>query len=390
MHWLALRMVGGLGTRQSVRLIQVLRSPQAVFRCSASELRAHGLSGSVAQSIASGCAYEDAVEQQQRLRAAAATLVPISDPRYPPLLREIFDPPLVLFARGNLVLLDSLMLGVVGTRNPSPYGLAAAEKLSTELSRAGLTITSGLARGIDTAAHLATLEAGGRTAAVFGCGVDEIYPAENRKLRDAILAKGGLLLSEFPMGAPAYPQNFPIRNRIISGLSLGVLVVEGAQFSGSGITARLAVDQGRELFAVPGNITSRQSWGPNMLIKQGAKLVQGPDDVLDELGVDARQRLRLETSRQLEIKALDDSETSPASPASDCQGSVGARLASLGPNEGLAKAVLRKLRPDSAIQLDQILEAIEGSSSTEIIAVLFELELMGLVRQMPGKRYLKV
>jgi DNA processing protein len=179
---------------------------------------------------------------------------------------------------------------VVGTRRPTPYGLAVAERLSGDLAHAGLTIVSGMARGVDTAAHKGALAAGGDTVAVLGCGVDVVYPAENRKLA-AELAVKGLIVSEFPMGATAFPQNFPIRNRIISGISLGVLVVEGAQYSGSAITAKLAMDQGREVFAVPGNITNKLAWGPNLLIKQGAKLVQDWNDVVSELPAESRRHL---------------------------------------------------------------------------------------------------
>ncbi len=220
----------------------------------------------------------------------AVSLVALPDPRYPARLREIFDPPVVLFARGRIELLGSVMLGVVGTRRPTPYGPAVTERLAADLARAGLTIVSGMARGIDTAAHKGALSVGGDTVAVLGCGVDLVYPSENRKLA-AELEEKGLVVSEFPMGAPAYPQNFPIRNRIISGMSAGVVVVEGAQYSGSAITARLAMDQGRELFAVPGNVTSKMSWGPNLLIKQGAKLVQEWNDVVAELPPQDRRRL---------------------------------------------------------------------------------------------------
>jgi len=236
LHWLALRLVPGLGTSKAGKLIEQLRSPQSIFRASRSELEASGLSGSVAQTIASGCTFEDAVDQQQKMLETGAALVPITDPRYPARLKEIFDPPIALFARGRLDLLQSVMLGVVGTRRPTTYGIAATERLSPDLAQAGLTIVSGMARGIDTAAHRSTLGIGGETTAVFGCGVDLVYPAENRKLASEIAEKG-LLLSEFPMGSPAYPQNFPIRNRVISGMSVGILVVEGAQYSGSSITA---------------------------------------------------------------------------------------------------------------------------------------------------------
>lgn len=372
LYWLALKLIPGLGTRRAGKLIERFRSPQSVFRASRSELEAFGLPGSSAQSIASGCTFEDALAQQEKMQECGATAVPISDPRYPPRLREIFDPPIVLFARGRLELLASLLLGVVGTRRPSHYGVMAAERLAADLSTAGLTIASGMARGIDTVAHRAAMDAGGNTVAVFGCGVDQLYPAENRKLRDQIAAKG-LLISEFPMGAPAYPQNFPIRNRIISGMSVGVLVVEGAQFSGSSITARLALEQGRDVFAVPGNITSKMSWGPNLLIKQGAKLVQEWNDVVVELAPDDRRRL---TGAQ---QALDLTQADrPAPPLPE------------GPMADVCRSILGVLRPDEPSQLDKLLDLLEEHSSSELIAALFELELIGLVRQLPGKHFVTV
>src|SRR3984893_5056810 len=188
LHWLGLRLVPGLGTSKAGRLIEQFRAPQAIFRASRSDLEASGLSGSVAQSIASGCTFEDAVDQQQKMLETGTALVPIADPRYPARLKEIFDPPIALFARGRLELLQSIMLGVVGTRRPTVYGTAAAERLSADLAQAGLAIVSGMARGIDTSAHRAALDVGGDTVAVFGCGVDLVYPAENRKLSSEITA----------------------------------------------------------------------------------------------------------------------------------------------------------------------------------------------------------
>lgn len=290
LHWLALRLVPGLGTRKAGTLIERFRTPQAIFRASRTELELSGLSGAVAQSIASGCSFEDAADQHDKMLKAGAVAITMGDPRYPELLRQIFDPPIVLFARGDISLLNTLALAVVGTRRPTPYGIAVSERFSGDLARAGLTIVSGMARGIDTAAHRGTLSASGKTVAVLGCGVDVVYPSENRKLAADIAAQG-LIISEFPMGSVAFPQNFPIRNRIVSGLSVGLLVVEGAQYSGSAITAKLALDQGRELFAVPGNVTSKLSWGPNLLIKQGAKLVQDWNDVIVDLPPAAQRRL---------------------------------------------------------------------------------------------------
>ena len=290
LYWLALKLVPGLGTRTSGKLLDRFRTPQAIFRASRTELEAAGVNGAVAQSIASGTTFEDAAAQVDKMAEAGAVLITLGDPRYPQALREIFDPPILLFARGRVELLLSLAVAVVGTRRPTPYGLAVAERLSGDLAHAGLTIASGMARGIDTAAHKGALAAGGDTVAVLGNGVDVVYPAENRKLASDLAVKG-LMVSEFPMGAVSFPQNFPIRNRIISGISLGVLVVEGAQYSGSAITAKLAMDQGREVFAVPGNITNKLAWGPNLLIKQGARLVQDWNDVVSELPAESRRHL---------------------------------------------------------------------------------------------------
>jgi DNA processing protein len=374
LHWLALALVPGLGIRKSGQLIAQYRTPQAIFRASPSELEASGLSGSVAQTIASGCTFEDAVDQQQKMMETGTVLVPISGPTYPARLREIFDPPILLFARGRLELLHSILLGVVGTRRPTAYGTAAAERLAADLAQAGLAIVSGMARGIDTTAHRAALGTGGETLAVFGCGVDLVYPAENRKLAEEIADKG-LIVSEFPMGAPAYPQNFPIRNRLISGMSVGVLVVEGAQYSGSSITAKMALDQQREVFAVPGNITSKMSWGPNLLIKQGAKLVQEWNDVLVELPTETRRTLIAKAQARLGVMSL------------ETQGETAVLPPELG---SAARWVLAKLRPDVPTQIDQLLESSEAFTSSEVIAALFELELLGLARQLPGKNFVKV
>jgi len=379
LYWLALKLVPGLGTRTSGKLLERFRTPQAVFRASRTELEMAGVSGAVAQSIASGCTFEDAAVQHQKMAECGAVLVTLGDPRYPQPLREIFDPPVLLFARGRLELLASFLLGVVGTRRPTPYGVAVAERLSGDLSHAGLAIVSGMARGIDTAAHKGTLAVGGDTVAVLGCGVDVVYPSENRKLAGEIAAKG-LIISEFPMGATAFPQNFPIRNRIISGMSLGVLVVEGAQYSGSAITAKLAMDQGREVFAVPGNITSKLSWGPNLLIKQGARLVQDWNDVISELPAESRRHL-IDRARQRILAEGGATEDRPAaSVVEDPQSEMGQT----------ARKALAALQVDAAVSLDDLLEKVADVSASELIAALFELEMMGLVKQLPGKNFVKV
>ena len=376
LHWLALRMVPGLGPIGTLRLLEKLRSPQAIFRSSASEIEAAGTTAAQARNIASGRSFDDALEQQQKLMAVGAQVISIHDGRYPQRLREIFDPPLLLFALGRTDLLSSHSIAVVGTRRPTPYGIAATERLSADLARAGLTIVSGMARGIDTAAHRAALGEGGETVAVLGCGVDVLYPADNRKLYQDI-SQRGLLVSEFPMGAPAYPQNFPIRNRVVSGLSLGVLIVEGAQHSGSAITARLAMDQGREVFAVPGNITSKMSWGPNLLVKQGAKLVQEWSDITNELPVHVRRDLANRAQREaLSAGGGPDNPLLPEAPEE--------------PLKALARRLLNHLQVDVPEQLESLIETFEGVSSSELIGALFELEMSGLVRQLPGKSFVKV
>jgi DNA processing protein len=376
LHWLALTLIPGLGTRMAGKLLDRFRTPQAVFRASRTELEAAGVSGAVAQSIVSGCSFEDALDQQHKVAERGAIVITRNDPRYPALLREIFDPPVLLFAHGRLELLQPFHFAVVGTRRPTPYGLAAAERLSADLARAGLTIVSGMARGIDTTAHRGALSAAGDTVAVLGCGVDVIYPSENRRLATDLAARG-LLLSEFAMGSTAFPQNFPIRNRIISGMSAGVLVVEGAQYSGSAITAKLALDQGREVFAVPGNITSKASWGPNLLIKQGAKLVQDWNDVIVELPAEVRRQL-IERGRNRLLGS--GGESADGGETSQVRGSL--------PEAG--RRLLAALQVDKAIHLDDLLQILEDNSASELIAALFELEMLGLVKQLPGKNFVKV
>jgi DNA processing protein len=254
--------------------------------------------------------------------------------------------------------------------------MAVAERISADLVRAGLTIVSGMARGIDSSAHKGALSAGGDTVAVLGCGVDVVYPSENRKLAADLAAKG-LILSEFPMGSTAFPQNFPVRNRIISGFSSGVLVVEGAQYSGSAITAKLALDQGREVFAVPGNVTSKASWGPNLLIKQGAKLVQDWNDVIVELPPEVRRQLIERGRSRLLGSGVASGETAQSSSTEGSLPEIGRR-------------VLATLQVDTAIHLDDLLQVLEDSSASELIAALFELEMLGLVKQLPGKNFVKV
>ncbi len=371
LEWLAISLTPGLGPTKARKLAEHFGSAEAVFRASLTELEATGIQIVSAQSLATGKSQELAGEEIAQAAAAGVTLVSLDDPSYPPRLKEIYDPPLILRVRGNLNALNSPGITMVGTHHPTPYGSGMAERLACDLAAQGLVIISGMARGVDTASHHGAISAKGKTVAVFGTGVDVIYPKENTRLSEQILALGGALISEFPLGTFAAPQNFPIRNRIISGMSAGVLVVEAAEYSGTRITARCALEQNRDVFAVPGNVTNKNSWGPNTLIKQGAKLVATWEDVWEDLPTEVRLAL-----------------TPPASPESS-----DASSASLFPNEGLPpheKRILSVLKADESTHIDEIVERLENDlSSSEIFAALFELELAGKVRQMPGKNFVK-
>jgi DNA processing protein len=370
-EWLALSLTPGLGPTKSRKLVGHFGSAEAVFRASLTELEGTGIQAVSAQSLATGKSTELAQEEIARAAAAGATVLSMDDPLYPPRLKEIYDPPLVLYVRGDAEVLIKPGIAMVGTRHPTPYGSGMAERLGSDLAAQGLVIISGMARGVDTASHRGAIAAKGKTIAVFGTGVDVIYPKENSRLSEQILALGGALISEFSVGTFAAPQNFPIRNRILSGMSVGVLVVEAAEYSGTRITARLALEQNRDVFAVPGNVTNKNSWGPNTLIKQGAKLVATWEDVWEDLPTEVR--LALTPSASLE--------------------SQGSSSASLFPDEGLPpheKRILSLLKADEATHIDELVEKLETElSSSEIFAALFELELNGKVRQMPGKNFVK-
>jgi len=274
--------------------------------------------------------------------------------------------------RGNVGALSQPGIALVGTRHPTPYGTGMAERLACDLAARGLVIFSGLARGVDTAGHRGAIAGKGKTVGVLGTGIDVIYPKENTRLTEQILAFGGALISEFPIGTFPAPQNFPIRNRIISGLSIGVLVVEAAEYSGTRITARCALEQSRDVFAVPGSVTNKNSWGPNTLIKQGAKLVATWEDVWEELPADVRLAL--------EPKQGDESSTAQTA-------SLFGEEGELSPHE---KKIFAILKADEATQIDEIVERLEHvMSSSEIFAALFELELAGKVKQMPGKNFVR-
>jgi DNA processing protein len=371
LEWLAISLTQGLGPTRARKLVEHFGGAEAVLRASLTELESTGIQAVSAQSLATGKSAELAREEIARAADAAVTLLSLDDPAYPIRLKEIYDPPLVLYVRGNPEILAQPGVAIVGTRHPTPYGSGMAERLACDLAMHGLVIISGMARGVDTAGHRGALSCKGKTVAVFGTGVDVMYPKENTRLADQIVALGGALISEFPLGTSAFPQNFPIRNRIISGMSVGVLVMEAAEYSGTRITARCALEQNRDVFAVPGNVTNKNSWGPNTLIKQGAKLVATWEDVWEDLPQEVRLAL------------------TPATPPESASGSN----ASLFPNEGLPpheKKILALLKADESTHIDELVEKLETQmSSSEIFAALFELELSGKVRQMPGKNFVK-
>lgn len=367
--WLALALTPGMGPTRGRKLVEQLGGIENVFHASLTELEAAGLPAHSAQSLGTGKSQELAQEELVRAAGAAAEILTLADQNYPPLLKQIYDPPLVLYIRGDAGALREPGIAIVGTRHPTPYGIGMAERLACDLAARNLVIFSGMARGVDSAAHRGAIHAKGRTVAVFGTGIDVIYPRESRKLVDQVLALGGSLVSEFPVGTFAAPQNFPIRNRIISGMSTGVLVVEAGEYSGTRITARNALEQGRELFAVPGNVTNKNSWGPNTLIKQGAKLTATWEDVWEELPPDVKARL---------APQVDSSTSAPSL---------------FGENENLSpqeRKILSLIQADEAIHIDELIEKVEPEiSSSELFSILFELELAGKIKQLPGKNFVK-
>ena len=368
--WLALTRIDGLGIRGCHKLIEHFGSPQAAYMASLTELESCGVPARVAQAIFAQAALKDAERDVETISKADCAAIAYDSDEYPPLLKQIPDAPLLLYVRGDVSVLSRYAVAMVGSRRPSAYGSSVAHRLAHDLAERQLVVTSGLARGVDSASHRGALEAKGKTVAVLGSGIDVIYPRENKKLADDI-ARSGALVSEFPLGTGPTPQNFPIRNRIISGLSLGVVVVEAAEYSGSLITARLALEQNREVYAVPGNITSAQSFGPNHLIKQGAKLVDQWMDVVEEFPAEVRMQL------------LPPAETVESQPI----GVQSATLfeASLTPD---LKAVFETLRADKTSFVDEIVGAAK-IPHPRVLGALLELEMNGLIRQLPGKNFIR-
>jgi DNA processing protein len=369
-YWLALALTPGLGPTRIKKLIEHYGTAEHIFHASLTELEATGMRAVSAQSIATGKSLELAQQECAKAAEAGAKVISLSDSEYPSRLMEIYDPPAILFVKGSVEVLAQPGIAMVGTRHPTPYGSGMAERLSTDLAARGLVIISGLARGIDTASHRGAIVVKGKTVAVLGTGIDVMYPKENTRLAGQIVALGGALVSEFPVGTHPAPQNFPIRNRIISGMSVGVLVVEAAEYSGTRITSRCALEQNRDVYSVPGNVTNKNSWGPNTLIKQGAKLVATWEDVWEELPAEVQSAL---SSMQNESPEPETASLFPDEVTS--------------PHE---KKILRLIEPDESTHIDQLVELLENEmSSSEIFATLFELELNGKIRQLPGKNFVK-
>lgn len=368
--WIALNMTPGVGPRVAARLLERFGSAEAVYRATRGELERLRLRPEAVESIVLKHCHEQAATELERVRALGGDLLILDDGSYPALLRETPDPPLVLYMRGAWAkCLSAPCVAIVGSRRASTYGQNAALMLARDLAAHGVTVISGLARGIDAAAHRGALEAGGQTVAVMGTGLDDAYPREHQKLAEEIVEKGGALVTEFPLGTPPSAQNFPYRNRVISGLSLGVILVEAAENSGSLITARLALEQSREVYAVPGNITSKNSFGTNYLIKSaGAKLVQQWQDAVVEFPPEIAAQI-LPPRAERKASASDDKK--PAAELSECEA-----------------AVLRLISADEPAHIDN-LAGTSRLRMSELTNALLSLEMREIIRQLPGRCFVR-
>ncbi len=367
LSWLALGLTPGLAARLSARLLRRFDSPDGVFRATLPDLDSCHLPAQVAQAIVKKEAFQRAEKELAGIqKIAGCSLLNWTEPEYPQTLLQIYDPPVLLYVRGDPQVLNLPSLGIVGTRRPTLYGTQMAQRLGRELAARGLVIVSGLARGIDAIGHQGAMDAHGRAIGVLGTGIDVCYPKENKKLYEKVLERGAII-SEFPLRTHPAPENFPVRNRIVAGIPLGVVVVEGAQYSGSLITARLAMEFGREVFGVPGNVTQPASFAPNQLIKQGAKLVTCAEDVIEELPTPIRAALVQAEKPEAEQRNL---------------------LAAAALN-GSEKKLFEMLSAEEPVHIDDLVER-SGLNSSEVLATLFDLEMKGIIRQLPGKQFSKV
>jgi len=367
LSWLALALTPGLASRLCARLLRQFGSPDGVFGASLAALEGCQLPSETAQAVVQKKAFPRAEKELAAVRKiSGCMLLNWTEPEYPQTLLQIYDPPVLLYVRGDPQVLNFPSLSIVGIRKPTLYGSQMAQRLGRELAARGLVIVSGLARGIDALGHQGAMEAHGRAIGVLGTGIDVCYPKENKKLYEKVLERGAII-SEFPLRTHPAPENFPVRNRIVAGMPLGVVVVEGAQYSGSLITARLAMEFGREVFGVPGNVTQPVSFAPNQLIKQGAKLVTCAEDVIEELPTPVRAALVQAEQPEAEQRNL---------------------LAAAALN-GSEKKLYELLSAEQPVHIDDIVER-SGLNSSEVLATLFNLEMKGIVRQLPGKQFCKV
>jgi len=367
-------MTLGIGPRAAAKLLERFGSAEAVYGATRAELEQLRLLPEAVDSIIARELQDKAEAEIENVKKLGADLLILDDGVYPSLLREIYDPPITLYVKGAWdQCLDQPCVAIVGSRRCSTYGQNAALMLARDLAQRGVTVVSGFARGIDAAAHRGALEGGGRTVAVLGTGIDQFYPRDHKKLADEILERGGAVVTQFPLSTPPVSENFPYRNRIISGLSLGVVVVEAAENSGSLITARLAIEQNREVFAVPGNITSRNSFGTNYLIKgAGAKLVQQWQDIAAEL------------PPQIAAKLLP-----PPFGEKKNEKSLAHQLALVPDNlSGAEHAVFKLLSADNPAHIDALLDTTKLSIS-DLTAALLALEMRELVRALPGRCFVR-
>jgi len=355
--WIALRSARGLSDAAARRAVELLGSPQAVLAASAKTLAAAGLSAAARSGVRTA-QRDDARAEAERIAALGGRLVSYRDAEYPALLRELPDAPLHLIVRGD-ELDDAPAVAIVGARHATPYGLDVASRFGEELAQAGVTVVSGLARGVDGAAHRGALRGGGRTVAVFGAGIDVIYPPEHADLAAAVAA-GGTLVSELPCGTPPLAEHFPSRNRIIAGMTHGTVVVEAAEQSGSQITARLALDQGREVFAVPGRIDSPLSAGTHRLIQEGAKLVGSVEDIVSELGPALRARVPERTLTSIGV----DPVAQPVAPDDP----------------------LLSLLAGGPLAADDLIRR-SGLAPASVLARILDLELRGMLVRLPGRQF---
>ena len=366
LSWLALTMTPGIAARLTSRLLREFGTPDGVFHASLTALEACNLPAPAAQAIYKKQTFWRAEKEVAAIRRIGRRVVNCTEAEYPQSLLQIYDPPALLYVRGEGSVLNAASISIVGTRRPTVYGTQVAERMGRDLAKRGLVIISGLARGVDALAHSGTISVGGRAIGVLGTGIDVCYPKENKKLFEKVIEKGAII-SELPTGSHPAPENFPVRNRIIAGMPLGVVIVDGKQYSGSLITARLAMEFGREVFGVPGNITQEVSFAPNQLIKQGAKLVTDAEDVIEELPTPVRA-------------ALVQAE------------SAGSEQRNLLAAEGLSpieKRIYEVLSSEESKPIDELVEST-GLNSSELLATLFDLELKGIIRQLPGKQFTKV